>query len=77
MRQVKVLGPGCRKCEELLKQTRAAIDELGLDCDIEKVTDIMAITSCGVMMTPAIVVDGEVKASGRVPSLDELKRMLS
>jgi small redox-active disulfide protein 2 len=77
MRQVKVLGPGCAKCEELLKQTRAAVDEMGLDCDIEKVTDIMAITSYGVMMTPAIVVDGEVKASGRVPSMDELKRMLS
>ena len=77
MKEVKVLGPGCPKCEELMKQTQAAVDELGLDCDVEKVTDIMEITTYGVMMTPALVVDGQVKASGKVPSLDDLKKMLS
>ncbi len=77
MKKVKVLGPGCPKCEELMKQTQAAVDELGLDCHFEKVTDIMTITSYGVMMTPALVVDGQVKVSGKVPSLDDLKKMLS
>lgn len=77
MKKLKVLGPGCPKCEELMKQTQAAVDELGLQCDLEKVTDIMTITSYGVMITPALVVDGQVKVSGKVPSLDDLKKMLS
>ena len=77
MKEVKVLGPGCPKCEELMKQTQAVVDELGLDCRVEKVTDIMTITSYGVMITPALVVDGQVKVSGKVPSVDELKKMLS
>ncbi len=77
MKKVRVLGPGCPKCEELMKQTQAAVDELGVDCDLEKVTDILEITTYGVMMTPALVVDGQVKASGKVPSLDDLKKMLS
>jgi len=77
MKEVKVLGPGCPKCEELMKQTQAAVDELGVDCDLEKVTDILEITTYGVMMTPALVVDGQVKVSGKVPSLDDLKKMLS
>ena len=77
MKKIEILGPGCPKCEELMKQTQAVVEELGLDCRVEKVTDIMAITSYGVMMTPALVVDGQVKASGKVPSLDDLKKMLS
>ena len=77
MKKLKVLGPGCPKCEELMKQTQAAVDELGLQCDLEKVTDIMTITSYGVMITPALVVDGQVKVSGKVPSVDDLKEMLS
>ena len=60
-----------------MKQTQAAVDELGLQCDLEKVTDIMTITSYGVMITPALVVDGQVKVSGKVPSVDDLKEMLS
>ena len=77
MKKVRVLGPGCPKCEELMKQTQAAVEELGLECDLEKVTDIMEITTYGVMMTPALVVNGQVKVSGKVPSLDDLKKMLS
>ncbi len=76
MRDIKVLGPGCPKCEELVQRTRQAIDELGIDCTVEKVADIMEITSYGVMMTPALVVDGQVVMSGKVPSLDDLKEML-
>ena len=77
MRDVKVLGPGCPKCKELMKRTEAAVQEFGLDCSVEKVTDIQQITSYGVMITPALVVDGQVKVSGRVPSLDDLRKILS
>jgi len=77
MKEVKVLGPGCAKCQELLSQTQRAAQELGLDCRIEKVSDIREITSYGVMMTPALVVDGQVKVSGKVPSVDELKELIS
>ncbi len=77
MRDVKVLGPGGPKCKELMKRTEAAVQEFGLDCSVEKVTDIQQITSYGVMITPALVVDGQVKVSGRVPSLDDLRKILS
>ena len=76
MKEVKVLGPGCAKCVELMERTRAAIDELSLECNLEKITDIQKITSYGVMMTPALIVDGEVKAMGKVPSPEELRAML-
>jgi small redox-active disulfide protein 2 len=77
MRKIKVLGPGCPKCEHLLKQAEQALEQLGLECEIEKVTEINQITSYGVMMTPALVVDDEVKVVGKVPSIDELKRMFA
>ncbi|MBD3403139.1 thioredoxin family protein [candidate division GN15 bacterium] len=76
MKEVKVLGPGCPKCQELMAQTQKAIQELDLECSVEKVTDIQQITSYGVMMTPALVVDGEVKVTGKVPSLDDIKTMI-
>ncbi len=77
MKSVQVLGPGCPKCEKLKQQTEAAVAELGIEASVEKVTDIMKITSFGVMMTPALVVDGEVKVVGKVPSTEEIKQMLS
>ncbi|MFH2055071.1 MAG: thioredoxin family protein [bacterium] len=76
-KSVKILGPGCPKCQTLLRNTEQAVAELGLECEVEKITDIMQITSFGVMMTPALVVDGEVRAVGKVPSLKELKEILS
>lgn len=76
MKEVKVLGPGCPKCQELMVQTQKAVEELGLECSVEKVTDIQQITSYGVMMTPALVVDGQVKVTGRVPSRDDIKKMI-
>lgn len=76
MKQVKVLGPGCAKCEQLLAKTKEAVAELGLECTVEKVTDIGQITSYGVMITPALVVDDQVKVSGKVPKSDDLKKML-
>lgn len=76
MKEIRVLGPGCPKCVQLMKQTEQAVQELGLECSVEKITDIEKITSYGVMMTPALVVDGEIKVTGKVPSLDDLKKML-
>jgi small redox-active disulfide protein 2 len=77
MKDVKVLGPGCPKCQELMKQTQQAVTELGLECHLEKVTDIQEIMRFGVMFTPALVVDGAVKVSGKVPSVEDIKLMLA
>jgi small redox-active disulfide protein 2 len=77
MKEVKVLGTGCPKCEQLMKQTEQAVLELGLECSVEKITDILQITSYGVMMTPALVIDGQVKVTGKVPSIDDLKNLLT
>ncbi len=77
MKTVQVLGPGCPKCEKLKQQTEAAVSDLGIEATVEKVSDIMKITSFGVMTTPALVVDGEVKIVGKVPSTEEIKEILS
>lgn len=77
MREVKVLGPGCPKCRALEEEVRKAVAELGLPVKIEKVADIREIVSYGVMLTPALVVDGRVVVSGRVPSREEIKRWLA
>ena len=77
MKDIKVLGSGCANCIKLLKRTRQAIDELQLDSDVTKVTDLMQIASYGVMMTPALVVDGQTVVSGKVPSVDEIKALLA
>jgi small redox-active disulfide protein 2 len=77
MKVIKVLGPGCPKCSKLEEQTRKAATEMGLDCKIEKVTDIQEIISYGIMMTPALIVDGDVKVYGKVPDLAEMKKMIS
>jgi small redox-active disulfide protein 2 len=77
VKEIKILGPGCPKCEALMAQAKQAVAELQLDCNVEKVTDIQQITSYGVMMTPALVVDGEVKAMGKVPALAELKKLIA
>lgn len=76
MKEIKVLGPGCQKCRELMDLTEQAVNELGLECEISKITDIKEIIRFGVMFTPALVIDDEVKLTGRVPSLAEMKRLL-
>lgn len=73
---IKVLGSGCANCKRLEENTRKAVESLGIDATIEKVTDIKDIMSFGVMKTPALVVDGKVKIMGRVPSADEIKKYL-
>ena len=75
--KIEVLGPGCAKCETLAANVQTAVSELNLDAEIVKITDIMEITSRGVMMTPALIVDGQVKVTGKVPSATELQAMLT
>jgi len=77
LKDIKVLGPGCANCEELLKRSRQAADELQLEGEVEKVTDLMQIASYGVMMTPALVINGRIVTSGKVPSVEEIKALLA
>ena len=74
--KIQVLGTGCHKCKTLAQLTEQAVTELGLDAEISKVTDIKEIMAMGVMMTPALAVNGTVKVSGRVPGVAEIKAML-
>lgn len=74
---LKILGTGCAKCKKLEEVTKAAADELGIQYTIEKVTDIEKIMAFSVMSTPALVVNDKVKVSGRVPTIEDLKKMLS
>lgn len=76
MTEVLVLGPGCQKCQMLYDRTKQAAEELGLECEVTKVSDINAIIRFGVLSTPALIVDGMMKMSGRVPSVAQLKEML-
>ena len=76
MALLQILGPGCPKCRKLAENAEAAAKALGLECAIEKVTDINEMMKFGVMMTPALVVDGVVKVAGKVPSVEELKKLL-
>ncbi len=71
--EIKVLGPGCPKCEQTEKLVREAIQESGVEASVNKVKDVMEIAKHGVFMTPAVVVDGEVKSVGKIPSKDEIK----
>lgn len=77
MKDLKILGTGCPKCNALYAATEKAARELGVEFQIEKVSDLTRIMSFGVMLTPALVADGKVMVSGKVPSVDELKKMLA
>ena len=74
---IQILGTGCPKCRKLTENTEAAAKALGVDYHLEKVTDISKIMAFGVMMTPALAVDGQVKVVGKVPSVEELKALLA
>jgi small redox-active disulfide protein 2 len=76
VKKLQVLGPGCPKCKRLVEQTEAAAKAAGIEYQLEKVTDLRDIMKFGVMMTPALVVDGSVKVVGKVPSVDEIRKML-
>jgi len=71
--EIKVLGPGCPKCEETEKRVKEAVAESGIEASISKVKDITEIAKHGVFMTPAVVVDGDVKSVGKVPSKEDIK----
>ncbi len=77
MKKIQILGTGCPKCKKLAENAEAAAKELGIEFEIEKVTDINEIMKFGVMVTPALVVDGDVKAVGKVLSQDEIKKILA
>ncbi len=77
MKKLQVLGTGCAKCRMLTDHAEQAAKELGLEYTLEKVTDINDIVAFGVMATPALVVDGEIKVSGRVPTVESLKPLLA
>jgi len=77
MKTLQILGPGCPRCEKLAEATEQAAKSLGIEYRLEKVTDIAAIVAFDVMITPALAVDGKVKVSGRIPSLDELRKILA
>lgn len=73
---IKVLGPGCKNCKKLEANTREALKELGIEAAIEKVESMEEIMAYGIMSTPALVVDEQVKFSGKIPSVKELKKYL-
>ena len=76
MKKIQILGTGCAKCKKLAKNAEAAAKELGIEYELEKVTDINEIIKMGVVMTPAMVVDGEVKIVGKAPAVEEIKESL-
>ena len=77
MKKIQILGTGCPKCKKLAENAEAAVKELGIEFEVEKVTDINKIMGFGVMMTPALAIDGEVKSVGKVLSQDEISKILS
>ncbi len=74
--KIEILGTGCAKCKKTEKIVRRVVDELGINVEIVKIEDLQQIVNRGVMMTPAVTVDGEVKISGHVPSANEIKKLL-
>lgn len=77
MKKVEVLGTGCAKCSRLLANAEEAVKDLKIPAEVIKVDDIDAIVDRGVMMTPALFIDGVVRAEGRVPDVNEIRKMLS
>lgn len=73
---IKVLGPGCRNCVALETRTREALDTLGIDADVQKVTDPALIAGYGILATPGLVIDGDVVVAGKVPSPRQLQALL-
>jgi small redox-active disulfide protein 2 len=73
---IKVLGPGCARCKQTAEHVKNAVAESGIEADIEKVTDAMQIAGYGVFGTPAVIIDGEVKCVGKIPSIEDIKKWL-
>jgi len=77
MKKIQILGTGCAKCNKLAELTEKAAKELGIEYHLEKVTELDKIMDFGVMVTPALAVDGEVRVAGKVPKVEAIKKMLS
>jgi len=77
MKTIAILGPGCSNCQTLAKRAEEAVQELGIECEVKKITDIDVITGYGVMLTPALAIDGEVRMSGKVLSIEQIKKLLA
>jgi len=77
MKKLQILGTGCPKCKKLAENAEAAAKAAGIEYELEKVTDINEIMKMGVMMTPALAVDGEIKVAGKVPDVEAVKEMLA
>ena len=75
--KIQILGTGCAKCEKLIKNAEQTVKESGVDCSVEKVSNIMDITNLGVMVTPALAIDGDVKSVGKVLSAEEIKKLIA
>ena len=74
--EIKVLGPGCPRCQTTTQYVKEAVSETGVNASVDKVTDIMEIAKYGVFGTPAVVIDGEVKSVGKIPDKEEIKKWL-
>lgn len=77
MKTLQILGTGCPKCKKLAEDTEAAAKSLGLEYRMEKVTEITKIMAFGVMSTPALAVDGAVRFSGKIPTTEDIRRILA
>ena len=75
--EIKVYGPGCKKCTQTESLVREAVTELGLDAAVIKVSDMKEMMIAGIMSTPAVVIDGAIKSTGKVPTKDEIKAWLT
>ena len=75
--EIKVLGPGCPKCDQTANLVKEALAEAGVEATVEKVTDVMEIAGYGVFGTPAVVIDGEVKSVGKIPGKDDIKSWIT
>jgi small redox-active disulfide protein 2 len=77
MKEILILGPGCYRCRTLHENVEAAVKELGIECDVFKVTDPSAIAGFGVMQTPALIIDGALKTAGKMLTKEQVKILLS
>lgn len=75
--EIKVLGGGCKSCEKLLKFTKEAVAEMGIDTEVLYITDMEQIMQAGILSTPALIIDGKIKSTGRVPKPKEIKKMIA
>ncbi len=75
--KIQILGTGCKRCRDLTANAEKAVEQLAISVEIEKVTEIQDIIKFQILMTPGLVIDGQVKAAGRIPTVDEIKEMLT